>query len=400
MFAVEGINTMKACFQHFLVCCVFSCLTVSGQNASVTLSQVYQGNVATGIYQNDNTGGFQYFMSRSAHYARDYITNVKIVLQNYSFSESASSGIGVYKASIEYPAGTFTLFTCSSSTTCTAASTNSIVTTDTISPAVAIPKGALFWIRILGNSGGSSSNYFPHGNSTLGEGYTFGSQAQPDLTTSGTVSYYNANFKPLAIVSTTASPSVCLIGDSRVQGLQDTYDNTGDLGTLARQIGQTLPYISLAVGGSTVATYATSHTLRTQLAAYCSAAIVAYGINDLYGGISLSTIETNLSAIPGYTPNIPLWIATVENENSSTDNFESAINQTVATSASALNTWIRTVPSTYYGFFELAQNDQPNGYWLFTGGANYATPDGTHQTRALLEVMKAIRVIDPAVFSR
>src|SRR5215831_11995563 len=88
--------------------------TWGSQRASGGGPATYQGLVgtrATMFRFTSNQGTPSYGMSRSAHIATDNITQLGIVIPNFTLidpGEQASGGTATVTASVEYPAGTFT----------------------------------------------------------------------------------------------------------------------------------------------------------------------------------------------------------------------------------------------------------------------------------------------------
>lgn len=359
----------------------------------------YLGQVATGCYANDQfIASNPYFMSRSAHFMRaNGVASFQIVLANYKGAEAAT-GAATFKASIEYPAGVFTPVTFGGIATASVASV-ALATSDAIT--LSIPKGALFWVRILGSVVGGFS-YLGTSNYALGEGCEYGTSAQTDKTASGSVTYNYATVKPVAIIAQTTMPSVGIIGDSRCQGYKDTGDQTGDLGIVARPIGSVLPYLTVAQTGSDTVSYVGAHALRDVLIGYCSHVVVVYGGNDIVYGDALSTTQANLQAIGNYYPSKQCFIGTVAPVVSSTDSYATTANMTNTQNPTTLNEWIRTLPTPYVRHFEIAdyfEGGRNTHKLLANGTANFATTDGTHETRAVLLQYVAANVLPAAAFS-
>ncbi len=251
-------------------------------------SQPYLGVVATrGLVANNSltqTTGTT-LMSRSMNWARDTLSRVAIIVPNFlvdvngaTFTEIGLGSAATVTASIEYPSGTFTQVKFSGSASGTVPNAGYLVS-DFAS--VAIPKGAQFWVRMYNvNASGFLLNGFGNDASTVnGE---FCNLFDGDRTMSGTVDSQFAGFTlaPLAVIGMTRLPSFLLVGTSRVEGIHDNQDSSGDVGIMARSIGPSYGYINAGIASDNVAHFLASHTNRVALAQYVSHVICEGPTND------------------------------------------------------------------------------------------------------------------------
>lgn len=202
-------------------------------------------------------------------------------------------------------------------------------------------------------------------------------------------------------------PSVVVLGDSIAEGREDnsTGDAAGNHGYIQRGLyaggpgGVAVPYTTAAVSGEKWSTIAAGGaTQRLTLLKYCSHVIVNYGINDIGGGASLATLQSNfttgVTSIKRY--GVKVYACKLTPRTTSSDSWATLANQTLATGHDVggirdqFNAWLDTqVGSTIDGVID------PNPYcesgstgkWVVDGNANYATADGIHPSVALCVLM-------------
>lgn len=160
---------------------------------------------------------------------------------------------------------------------------------------------------------GADSNF----NAPLGDvGIVSGAT---DQTMSGTMSgsAQSSSICMGAIIGTTRLPGLALVGDSRVFGIQDTGDSTGDLALLARSIGYLhFGYTKLAKSGGTYAAMAagTNFDRRMIIGKYATHCIMGPQTNDIRTGTTPATAygyySTMVAKFTYY--NIPCDICTME----------------------------------------------------------------------------------------
>ena len=264
------------------------------------MPSVYKGIVATRGYVNGITSygpTYTWAMNRSFHIARDNIAagTLQAVWGNYlsSYVGDYIYGTATYKAAIEYPVGVITPCTFGGAATVTVGEQED-ATTDPCGPA--IPAGATFWVRMLYTSPTGVNLVSAAGDVDLTrEQFAFGKGSPVDAVDGGSFSTTAPGFwmLPIALVAPTTRPSVCIIGDSRAEGLEDTVtDATGDVGEIARSIGPSYGYTNLAVAGETAQGAVVQFTNRARMFAYCSHVIDAYGINDINHAVAPADIAT------------------------------------------------------------------------------------------------------------
>lgn len=361
----------------------------------------YTGFVATrGIVSNDRHATNKQAMTRTAHWARDDITSLQLVLGNWCARQSTgvetnAGGITTYKVAIEYPVGTFTLVPFSGATLGTAADGATLIS-DAVS--VTIPRGAKFFIRQLIDSAGLIV-YYSHSGLTnlgtaLGEGAEFAVSGITDKVTSGTVTAATAtNVYPIAIIATTSRPSIMFIGDSREAGQGDTMGVDGNTGHGPRTIGHKYAYGGSMGPGDRAAFFVASGTKRLALVPYASHIICNLGINDLNGGaasaaatlISLQSIWASVATAK--QTQAKLYQCTLEPWTTSAD-WSTTAGQTVMSweaNRITLNNTFRLLPQTNLnGVIEVAdvlESSRNSGFWAVNGTANAYTADGIHATQ-------------------
>lgn len=388
--------------------CIVTATNTAGNGAVMSGRATYLGQVATACripYRNITSN--KEVMSRSPHFAADNITSLKIVLPNWYWdrpgatkTDLGSGGNITYRASIEYPAGTYTQVLFTGSASGVAANLTNLVS-DAV--AVTIPKGAQFWVRIKGVGAAAcvvwtsesitpAQSILDTGNGAacmIGNGLADLTMTNGTFTNFGSAPYLYA-FGPVAIIANTQRPSFGCYGDSRNAFANDTYDASGDLGEVTRSIGGAgYGYTNIGCYGDTVALFNASSAMRRSLAPYFSHIIDEYGINDISGGASLATIQSARATMWANFSTQPIYATTVTPVATSavgwtiTPGGQAPQNNTVR---SAHNDWIRTTPSPLAGYYEVAdvaESSRNSGSWkvnpaagtaiTFTGALSAAT---------------------------
>lgn len=321
----------------------------SSSSAPAYLGQV--GTRCTLPTANIVAGTATWAMSRKMFRAMDNIVNPTVVFANYyvtGLNVETTVGAGTIQASIEYPAGVFTL---NNEGQAAFPNGNTALTFN-----VTIPYGAQAFVRALQiNSNGVVFEGKPrYGFSPL-DGLETGTGTPSNKLTSGTVSQGftgSQGYGPIAIVAMTSKPSYIIIGDSKAFGQQDAAsDPTADQG-LGRLIGTHYAYSSFAVGSSLGSQYlSASRTFRDALVAsgYWSHGIDQYGLNDIQsGGSTAAQVITTRGSIAALYTNIQMIGTTLTPQASSTDNFITSANQT-ATANSVICQEFNTLERAYPG---------------------------------------------------
>lgn len=261
----------------------------------------YWGFAATrGLVRNTINAGVTDLNYRSEHVAREQLTGIRLTFANWRVAsqvETATGSATTITASVEYPSGTFTQVTFSGVPSGVIADGGEIES-DTV--AVNIPEGSTFWVRGHEyNATGVITAFDSTGQKMSGDRLE-ASSGVADKTMGGTINTSGTQVAgPLAIVQYTSKPSVLLIGDSIFAGINagpnDTPDNTGSMGAVAKAIGKVFGYSNVSSGGLTVQTLLTSYTKRVGLARYATHVVSNLGTNDLAASRTASQILADLN---------------------------------------------------------------------------------------------------------
>ena len=368
----------------------------------------YLGQVATRSYApTANYTGATMIQSRTGHWARDAITSLQLNFSNWwiksGSGDTDNTAAATIKATIEYPAGTYTRVTFGAS------QTGSWTTGDILSDAVAvvIPKGAKFWVRSLYTcSAGIIYTGFLT-NEPNGDGAETGT-ALTDKTGGGALAAGTNFYFPTAIVAQTANPSVFLPGDSIMKGQLDTFDDlVSDQGVVARSVGPYMGYCNAGCTGDTTAALVASHGRRVALSQYFSHIVCNYGgPNDQT--VATATVQAGLVAAGAYWPaGKKRFLCTYVPHSTSTDSFATVANQTSSGLAyfQAMNQFVRTTPQNWDGFVDPAKVVESAPYsnlWAppSPNGGGALTSDGTHPITLGNQLIARSDTIRHEMFSR
>ena len=362
---------------------------------------------------------YNYVQTRSSHYFRSAVTAIQIripcwyIVANGSGSETNTGSFCTATAGVEYPSGTFTQVTFGGNSTATI-SDGTTVLSDAIS--VTIPANTQTWVRIwMHNTSGVPIASTPE-DSTLGEAMDCSASVLTDKTTSGTVtqscSGSNGILTPISIIAATSAPSICIVGDSRAFGIDDTINKAapGDYGDIAPSIGGNFGYISMSVSGRTIAEFNSSNALEVAIAdADCTYVIGELGINDFIGGANAATVESRWQTSWALFSGPRLYQTTLEPKTSSSDSWATISNQTVSGfSAQWLlaNSYLAGVPSPLSGYFDVASavtNTATGGSSCTSTGICWNAPpaitaDGTHENGTGYAAIPTANVIPLSAF--
>ena len=321
----------------------------------------------------------------------------------YGLISPTNSSAYTIKRYIEYPAGTFTQVTWSSSATVTV-SAGGVTTSDSIS--ISIPADTKFWIRTV-NVGGAVAAFpqivLPANATTLG--VDDGVDAT-DKGNSGTIAASaQANFfGPAAIIGTTATSvrSFLLAGDSLTWGQGDitSVGSRSGSGYMARALDATgYPYCKMADQGHRAALwrqYSQKYQAFLDAIGYTDA-ICQIGVNDLSSGSSTTQLTFDLSFIANQIAPRTETIAqtTLTPKTSSSDSWAVTGNQTASTTGNmaAINTMNGLIRTGLYGSQRLlevadaAMSARDSKLWALTGVAGAVTTDGVHPTSLMSATM-------------
>lgn len=374
----------------------------------------YLGQVSTRCQPaNTLNTGLNQICTQTLHVARENLTNFAVGFANWycapTVTGEASSGSALTKtASIVYQ-GVTTQLTFNGGSATGSIPQGQTVFCDFIKT-LNIPRGAIFFLRQWSNNPGGLI-YLANWPGIVGDASEFGTTT-PDKTMSGTISTGSpaVNCPPVAIIQMTTNPAVFCLGDSRVAGPQDV-GTTGEHGIIARSIGRQLAYINCGCGGEQATNFATlsNSVQRRALAAFCTSAAMAFGINDITANKTEPTITSALISI-GANLGIPFYVGTVGPKTTSTDSWATPTppdwagtnNQQLDANNSvrvALNERIRgggiTGAAGFIEFADVTESRRNSGYWK--GGL---TSDGLHENLRACLAIDAARVLNPAMFTR
>jgi len=339
-------------------------------------------------------------MCRSKHTAMDNITSMQLVFSNWYVKATATVGENLpgattdYQFSIEYPAGTIAAIgTFGGSTQGTAADGANIIS-DPIN--LAIPAGAIFFVRTWTNSTAGVMYRTPAGNlnttggvPTSGECVAFGATTPNLVATPG--GFTNANttlyYSPTAIIGLTTRPSIFITGDSRQcnnGGADSTTDGFGLAGELGRSLGRSFATLTASCASEKVNVIVGTPSLyarRLALAQYCSHVACGYGINDIFVDSRTSAqVLADLQSLWALFGTKPVFQQTLSPVSTSSDSWATTGNQTTHASnaqRTALNDLIRMMPQGIDGMFDVAdqvESARNSGLWK----APSYTADGIH----------------------
>ncbi len=367
------------------------------------------GQIATACELNNWTNGSnKQMMSRKMHKARDNMYGFKIAYGNWycalqvapsNGTEANNGADSTITASIEYPVGTFTRVTFGGSASGTVPA-GSTLFSDEIN--VFIPNGATFYVR-LWTKNATGLVYNNNHIAMTGEMNAYG-VTTPDLTMGGSfATATNIMQAPCAIIGVTSKPSVWLAGDSRMQGIKDTGDASGNVGEGARSIGNQFAYINAGVASDRVQLAAANYTRRLALAQYCTHVVSNYGINDNRsngGNRTSAQVITDLNTFAGLFGGKPFYQCTIPSYTSSTDGWTTTANQSTAINTNhaqllVLNDSIRGGSiNACWGVFDLYNICTPTGVWV----PNF-TDDGLHELRRGALAIQSSAVLNPGIIA-
>jgi hypothetical protein len=359
--------------------------------------------------------------TKTRHFARANVTAFKIGYPNWyvndSLVETGNGGTATITAAIEYPiGGTITQVKWSGASSTTVASGAQSALSDWIN--LTIPSGDAFIVRTYFSNPSGILIYQTTGEVQLdtanGEQARRSSGALTDETMNAGAyvsgSSTTDGYGPNVLVAMISTPSVCILGDSRQQGIQDTYvgDSSTDKGEVARSIGPYFPYINMGKSALGAGNFVSSHTRQLALSAYCSHIVCALGFNDLSGqALPVATVQASILTIAGYFPTKPFFQCTLPPKTTSTDSWATTANQTSTAgvpNVHIFNNWVRAGGLAgidgYFEFADTAEGTRDSGKWIANGTANYYTADGLHEKQTLNVLYKTNRVIDPSLIRR
>lgn len=423
--AVEPNDTFTLTVTASGLTTVTSTGTISNDDvASNTTARTAQmaNNTSFPFYQAQSAAQAQ---SRTEHYNRSGADQkiISISLPNCLAGYNTVGNALTFKASIEYPAGTFTPLTFGGLGSRVGVD-GGIVTSDFVTLATAIPDNAVFWVRVYVTAPSSLIPYTVNPGS-INDRFTYGTTVS-DQTAGGTVVNTDANpfgtsggrfLYPVAIRGRAViKPAILIYGDSRDAGNFDIPDVSGDNGRIARQIGASLPYVKMAIPGaglSFISSQSSAFVAVANIAGFTHA-ICADGINDLANSGTDASLR---SAVNGSSNSFTTifamvpkkYLCTIEPFSSSSNGYNSPNDQTsrgqcVVGSGSdprkTHNDWRRTVPTGFDGCFEVAdvmETSRNSGAWYVDANGGYSI-DGLHCNPAGYQRLKASGSVPVSAF--
>lgn len=361
-----------------------------------------------------STGTKNDVMSRTGHRAWAdisqlyvYVQNSRLSPVNILFDLAGEVGLGAtatVKASIEYPAGTFTQVLFSGSATGNVTD-KQILKSDLVTLGVTIPRGEIFWVRqFWHNANGIIYNAWQD-SATYGDAMrvaaTGDSPAVADQTLSGTiVDNCGWSFPPAAIIADTFLPSIGVVGDSIAYGNAgptggEAAPYIGDTGTIAKSLIALAPIQILAASGASANAasaanryWISSGQPRRELVQYCTQIISELGIVDLNGDVGtpqtalqlidhLSSFWAALRDSYGFSGTIAVSTMSPHADNPWGDGFKTTDNQDVTfenPERVAFNEAVRAgLPNTVgsYDVAALLESGLNSGKWAVGGGWNW-----------------------------
>ena len=373
--------------------------------------QPYLGVVATRGYAPANLyGGGKSIQSRTRHIARDDLTTLQVVFPNFYIAsgqgELGPGGPATLTLAVEYPVGTTTPVKFGTAVQATIPD-GGYVTSDPTRLPVTIPRGGVFFIRSNWyNDKGILFTGFNNG-AVPGEGAETAGAPVPDKTTSGSIAVQNGPvLHPLAIIALTTRPSVMLIGDSIMFGVQDSNTNLAcDQGIVARSVGPHFGYTNFGCAGDTIAAVLAKGSNRLALSALYTAIVSDYGgVNDNARGAD--AVVADMQTLGGlYAALRRFNVTRVPSGSSSTDGYATVANQAAPNAGLlAINEAIRAGMPGWDDYFEVgAALESAPGSGLWTVGPNGSgavTADGTHPNLLGNQIIHRSGAIRPEAFRR
>jgi hypothetical protein len=351
----------------------------------------YIGAVANRSFvatENDTQG--LTWASRTFHIAATDIVSIavadgawRVAANGNSAGEIACLGTTTLRRSVEYPAGSGTIYPLTYGVSRSITGTMATGTTAwTNERSIRIPRGAKFYLHrqwvnaseVVFNSNGNG----PTMNVAQGDAIQ---NTATDTTTSGTITDggFNLAMYPVAIVGRTRDASLAYFGDSRSTGLTDTtVDATGCTGEIGRAVGNKRAIMHLGVAGEHYAEIVntTKGALRRALAQYASHWVSGYGINDISQGGSSSGVLALAIQLAAYAANNGRSFA-----QTTLPPYITGGTPQGETARIAFNAAIRAGASWLKDAIEIAdyvETARDSGVWK-TSPSNYSN-DGIHET--------------------
>ena len=334
--------------------------------------------------------------------ARGAIQYVGCEFPNFWMSPSSPAngqehGVGAattLRASIEYPAGTFTQLTFGGSSFVVVPDSG-CAQSDLV--ALNIPEGAVFFVRyFFQNSAGIIYN--GQNQSPVAGGpatFTFAVSGLSDLTMGGVISDTGLGFgySPYVVFGITdkPAPAVAMVGDSRIHG---EYDVSRPFSIAAtpewltgydRVFGKFFASANYGIDGESIPTFIAGSTQTQRLIKkYFTHVVADYGTNDIFGinSSTLADVQGWCRQFCALWGNIPVFWLTVNPYTTSTDNFATATNQSTKTITNSVGTLKETIRQGFNTWLRTGTFKDANG----TPGWGIPNLKGVFDIAAIMEV--------------
>lgn len=359
-------------------------------------------------------------MGRYGLISTEALTSVKLVIGNL-FLTDPDAGTGASMtctASIEYPAGTFTQETWSSSTSVTMANAT-LAFGDTVTISGGIPANTIFWARQYCTSTGGVL-YFPRQNSFFNEATNAAVSGVADQTMGGTISNTQPGYglPPIAVLAQTINPSVIVVGDSIAYGVQDIEDGSANIngyngknGIITRSLGS-VPFLNLSLSSEVAQFWLARATARQQMISKGSELIDELGTNDIY------VDSQSAASVIGYKQGIwalarpgekvyPTTLTPNANDPGTPQPAFTTLGQQTPVTGDAVrqtfNALIRGGVSGSTGYYDVTnalESSLNSGIWTVTPVSPYSAPytTGLHPTVAGYAIVPLSGVIGPVTY--
>lgn len=368
----------------------------------------YLGPVATRTRVPDsfNTTNKQ-CMSRNYFRLTEDVTSIQLVYPNWHLATGAeTSGGGATIAASILPEA----LDDRTQVTWNSGATSIAITTEYYAISDAIP-----WVGSKGDkifidtywAGVTQLIYTNMYHAAGGEMVTFGTSVSDTTMSDWTGASASVSVRPCAILATTTKGTVYILGDSRsvgtIAGTISSIEQGEEAGEICRSLGYDVGHINGGRFGHSLVNFRSNNTRQAQLFQYVTDIIIQIGVNDP-ATRSLAQMQSDTNFIPSLASGKRYWLTTKPPRATSNDSFASPGGQTPFAQASVLtdfNDWVRTTPSGFSGYFEIADvvEDNRSGKWITNGSPNYVTSDGVHEVSAGYALIEAANVIPLSSFT-
>jgi len=392
--------------------------------AGANSTDEYVGHFSTNVAVMTSTiaaGTATQLLCKKRHVSRDTVSFPRFAWPNWlvptsTLIEGGNGGSATITASIEYPIGSGNIMQCtwSGATSVAVASGAQSPLCDPVP--IRIPRGAAYFTRVFYTNASGLIVLQASGNTldvANGEVFRYSTGSLTDQTMSaaawtGGTNNTNLSYGPILCVASMTRPSVLVFGDSRAQGINDTFTGnlSGDKGAVPRALGSNYSYVNCGVANDSAASFLTSNTLRVALAKYFSHIICEYGYNDIFNGASAATLVTRQQSIAALFGAKPTHITTIPPGTTGAWTLVDRSDQTARANQAANTTYnglVRAGVSGVAGFFEfadVAEGGRNLGTWLADGTTNKNTTDGIHETQVMNLLYASANVISPSAMTR